>query len=147
VATVYVATSLASDQNHNTLVLGNIEVVLPMEEDEEGVPNKPDCVRLRCEDGSYRSELAAGSPGVEHDGDNPLNYYHFLGMPAGRYTVEVRTGEQWNTILRGLDISHKGAFVDGVSWEASTDGGVLGTPECDDADELPDMDEPDCGNC
>jgi hypothetical protein len=144
-AGIRVATSLPGENYHNTLVLGDIEVVLPMEVDEEALPKES--VRLRAEDGSYQAELKDSGSGVERDGDNPLNYFHFLNVPSGRYVIEVQTGDQWHIVLRGVDISQKGAFVNGVSWEDSTDGSVLGTPDSKDSDELMDFEEPRCGNC
>ena len=142
---VRVATSLPSESYHNTIVLGDIEVVLPVELDEEDLIRES--VRLRSEDGSYASTLQEGDPGVECEDDHPLSYFHFLNVPPGRYVVVVRSDDRWHMVLRGLDISYDGAFVNGVSWEGSADPGVLGTPDRKDSDELIEFEEPRCGNC
>lgn len=140
---VFVATSNPGDDTHNTLVLSGIELVIPLEADLDGDPNTPDCVRLTKEDGSFQSELTAGGPGVEQDGENPLFFYHFSGVSMGEYSIEVKVGDNWHTILRGLRLSHKGAFVGDVSYEGPSDGGSLGNPELELADDLPDDPDPD----
>lgn len=147
VNSVYVATSNPDDNNHNTIALGNIEVVIPLEADLDGDPDTPDCVRLTNDDGAYQCDLTVGGPNVEQDGSNPLYYYHFQYVPVGQYSVQVKVGDTWNTVLCGLQIGFDGAFVGDVSIEGTTDGSVLGTPEWDLVDDLPDEPDLDLGCC
>lgn len=134
---VRVATSNPEDKTYNTLVVGSLEVVIPMEADMDGDPDTPDSIRLRNEGGGYQSELTAGQPGVEQDGDNPLYFYHFQAVPVGIYAVEVKIDGGWYPVLRGLRVSPKGLFVNGISYQQPADGSVLGTPEWYPAEELP----------
>ncbi len=145
---IFVATSDPGDQTHNTLVLGDIEVVIPLEADLDGDPDTPDSVRFRKHDGSFESQLTVGDPGVEKDGDNPLYFYHFAGVSPGEYSIDVKMGDQWHTVLHGLRVTHQGAFVGDVSYEGPSDGSVLGTPDEVLADDLPeDPDEEEIHLC
>ena len=143
---VRVATSHPDDNYYNTLILGDIEVVIPLEVDLENDPDDPDKLRLESEDGSYSVELTAGSEGVEQDGDNALNYYHFTGVIPGTYSVDVKVGDDWHTVIRGLEVNYKGAFVDGQSFESTTDASQLGTPEIETPELFEDETE-DVGDC
>jgi hypothetical protein len=124
-----------------------VELVIPLEEDLDDDPNEPDRIRLRQLDGSYQSVLVEGGENVRKDGDNPLHYYHFQLVPPGLYTVEVFTHNHWHTILTGLSVSTQGAFMGQQSFEDSTNGNRLGTPEDYNADQLLDDPTVDFGCC
>ena len=124
-----VATSHPSDQTYNTLVLDGINLIIPLEIDLDNDPDTPDMVRLKSDDGGYEAILTAGQEGVEQDGDNPLNYFHFHYVPLGVFSIAVKIADQWCTIVASLRVTHTGVFVGDVNFEAQTDGSELGTPE------------------
>jgi hypothetical protein len=124
-----------------------VELVIPLEADLDGDPEEPDRVRLRQMDGGYAAELTVGDPEVVQDGDHPLYYYHFHLVPPGMYMVEVKVAEEWRTVLSGLQVSVQGAFFGGKSFEDDANGGTMGTPDYELADELDMQETPELGCC
>lgn len=142
-----VATTHPGDEQHNTLVIGDIEVIIPLEEDLDDDPKTPDQVRLRNQAGLYQATLTEGGPGVEPDGDNPLNRYHFPAVVPGYYTIEVKVGKNWHAVARDIHITRDDATFGDVSLVGTADGSVMGTPDDLPSAELDDTKSPDFGIC
>jgi hypothetical protein len=143
----YVAVCHPGERYHNTIVLGDIEVVIPLEGDLDDDPDTLDCVRLRHQDGLYEATLTEGSPGVEPDGQNPLNRYHFPAAVPGPYTIEVKVGDTWHAVARDVNITRNGAHFEAIDLEGDADGSVMGTPDDSPFADLDDSDDPDYGRC
>jgi len=124
-----------------------VELVIPLEADLDGDPEKADRIRLRQEDGGYEAELTVGDPDVIKDGENPLYYHHFHLVTPGSYTVEVKSYDHWRTVLCKLQVSVQGAFYAGSSFEGEADGGKMGTPDYQLVDEMEISEPLDLGCC
>src|SRR5260370_3700067 len=93
--TALLAPSNPGEQGYNTLVLSGIDVVVPLEVDQEMKVKSGNQVRLKTKDGLYQAELKAGDPDVTQDGENPLLLFRFRDVLPGIYTVEVLMGNKW----------------------------------------------------
>jgi hypothetical protein len=139
--TTYVAPSLPNDQTKNTLVIGGVDVVIPLEIDVDDDPRSHEHIRLCSEDGLFEAHLQAGGPDVRQDGDHPLLFCTFRDVPPGLYSLEVRIGNAWYKILASLQITRDEAQLGGQSFEGAIDGSVLGTPDVEPMADEPDFDQ------
>lgn len=101
------------EDDHNTIVLSGIDIVVPVELDMDGDPFQDDAVRLRAEHGHFDQVLVASDPDVEIDTDSRYLFYRFRHVPPGAYRASVRIGDDWVPLLRGLVVTKDGAFVGG----------------------------------
>lgn len=108
-----VALGNPDENDHNTIVLSGIDIVIPVELDMDDDPFQDDAVRLRAEHGHYDQVLVASDPDVEIDTDKRYIYYRFRLVPPGAYRASVRIGADWVPLLRGLVVTKLGAFVGG----------------------------------
>jgi len=124
----------------NTIILGS-DLVLPLEADLDGDPTQDDEVRLRSEGGGYDVTLRAGSGDVVLDPDRPLLLYQFRDVPRGRYTVRVRIGDSWTTLIPELTVKRSGVFAGEQEITGSLDQVVVG--EAVDCHDIDDDSQPD----
>jgi len=109
IRTLHVALSAPDDDTHQVVVVGGIDLVIPLEQDLDDDPLQDDEVRLRSAASGVELHLLASDPDVTPDPDSSLLLYHFREVPPGLYDVEVKCGEHWTTILRGLLVTPSGA--------------------------------------
>jgi hypothetical protein len=100
------------DKGVNTLILGGIDLEVPLEMDLDADPLHDDEVRLQSEDGSYEDVLCASEPDVRADLDKNLYIYCFRSVPPGLYHIQVRTSDQkWATVITGIVVGRKGVRI------------------------------------
>src|SRR5690606_16553955 len=80
-----VATFEPEDAGHNTLVLGGLDVVVPLELDVDADPLSDDVVSLRSVHGLFEQTLSAGDPDVTPDLEAGVASYRFRLVPPGLY--------------------------------------------------------------
>jgi hypothetical protein len=104
-ATHDVALSNIGETERNTIVLGGVDVVIPLELDMDGDPFQDDAVCLCSVGGHWEDVRLSSDPEVTASRDKRHLYYEFQDVPSGVYHVDVRIGDQWTTVLRGLLVS------------------------------------------
>lgn len=109
----HVALGDAGGDDHNTIVLSGIDLVIPLELDMDGDPFQDDQVRLASEHGHYEQILLSSDPDVEPAQDSRWLHYRFRDVPPGAYRLAVRIGGEWSPVLRGIVITREGAFASG----------------------------------
>lgn len=127
--TYSVALSRPTDSTFNTLELGGLDLVIPLERDLDKRPDEPDEIRLASDDDSYAHTVRSDDPSVKPDGGTPLLLYPFPNVPPGFYSIGVRVGPVWVTVLRGLRVTRTTVFLGEKSFEQKPDGSSLGRPE------------------
>jgi hypothetical protein len=128
--TAMVATSDPRDGSHNTLVLGGVDVIIPLEMDADGDPDSEDTVRLTAADGFYQAVRREGDTEITREDSGPVLLYRFPDVPAGTYAVEVQVGESWYTVLQDLRVTRAGKlFVGDEPFEGGPGPGEFGTPD------------------
>lgn len=133
-----VALGNAGEKDHNTIVLGGVDVVVPLEMDLDGDPLQDDEVHLRATHGYYEQVLSSSDEDVEADEDARLLYYRFKFVPPGAYTVAVNVRGRLVTVLRGLVVTRAGAFVSGKKLAAEFPQGKAAAPSGEDHEDTPD---------
>ncbi len=123
-----VALNRAPDSSYNTIVLGGLDLIIPLEIDLDKDPTEPDEIRLQSAGRWYESHVKSDDPEVEPDGENPLLLYPFRDVPPGIYTISVKVGGKWRDVLTGFRVTRDGVFYGEESIERTPDGSVLGTP-------------------
>ncbi len=108
-----VALGNPGEQDHNTLVLTGVDLVVPLERDLDGDPLQNDEVHLCAVDRSFERVLTVDDPDVRDEGDGAL-WYEFRGLPYGVYDLRVRVGAQLVEVMRGLDVRRRGVFFQGT---------------------------------
>ena len=136
---------LVKDSPCEGVSTGLVDLTVPLEEDLDADPERPDRVRLRAEEGGYVSVVTVGDPDAVKDGENPLYYYTFRDVPAGFYSIDVKTGGRWRVVLRGLRVDGSGAYWGGRRFVGEVDGAELGTGESGWVADMPEFEEPDYG--
>ncbi len=110
------------DTAGNMLVLGGMDVVVPLEMDLDDDPLQDDEVWLRRADGSVVQVLYANDPDVERNEEQRLFFFGFRDVPFGVYTVSVKVGDQLYDAIRGLVVCREGVLLGGKklasSWTA-----------------------------
>ncbi len=137
-----VALNLEGGSDHNTLVIGGLDLIVPLEEDLDKDPENPDEIRLKSDDGSYEAHVRSTDEGVERSGNDPLLLYPFRDVPPGIYTLAVKVHEEWTNVLARFRVTRDGAFWGETSLEAAANGSDLGKPEPEYPDPDPAEDEP-----
>ena len=99
------------EDDHNTIVLGGVDVIVPVEMDLDGDPLHDDEVRLRSRDGSFEKVLLVSDPDVESDHDTRVANYRFRLVPYGIYDVSVRVGASWMELIHGLLVASRGVLA------------------------------------
>lgn len=97
------------DAKKNTIVLGGVEIVVPIEMDAGGHPTQDDAVRLASHAGTYDKTLTARNDRKNVIGDTKKQayYYHFTDVPPGLYDVSVCIGKAWAPLSRGIVVAGK----------------------------------------
>lgn len=117
------------ETEHNTIVLGGVDLVIPLELDMDGDPFQDDAVCLRSLGGDWEHVCLSSDPEVTAAQDRRHLYYPFHDVPAGIYRVDVRVADHWNTVISNLLVSRGSAFIgDQVMGEAPPEA----TPSTDD---------------
>lgn len=133
------------DTEHNTIVLGGVDVVIPLELDMDGDPFQDDAVCLRSHGGDWEDAKLSSDADVTAAPDKRHLYYPFRDVPAGLYHVDVRIADRWNTVLSNLLVTRGKAFLGNQQLpETAPDT----TPAIDDPHPLVDTHEihdADCG--
>ncbi len=122
----------------NVIVLG-AELVLPLEADLDGDPDQDDEVRLVGP--GYDVTRSAQADEVEIHPDKPVLLYRFPDVPRGEYSLLVKIGDTWSTVVPKLSVKKDGVFVGDKAVSGSLDdlavGEALGR-EADEEEEQPD---------
>jgi hypothetical protein len=116
-------------EDHNTIVLGGIDLVVPVELDLDGDPLQDDEVNLRSEHGHYNRTLLSSDHDVTPAQDSRFLYYRFRHVWPGAYRLSVRIAGQWTSLLRGIVITKDGAFVGGKKLEDALPTDKAAEPE------------------
>jgi hypothetical protein len=95
----------------NTLVLGDTEVVIPLERDRDDDPFQDDEVWLCAADGTVVQRRYASDDEVEDDEEKNLFLYRFSHVRYGMYSVWTKVGGQAAEIMRGLVVRREGVFA------------------------------------
>jgi hypothetical protein len=149
------------DTDYNTIVLGGIDLVVPLAMDIDRDPLHDDEVRLRASNGFIERTLQVGGADVECDLERSIASYRFRAVPPGVYDIATRIAGAWIDVVRGLVVKRAGVYlhdekVDGerTSQRPAASGhhaGNADVPEEDvqdpDAplylDQTPDLDDPE----
>lgn len=95
--------------DHNTIVLGGLDVTVPLEMDLDDDPLQDDEVRIVGRGRFYEQHVRASDPEAEALLDEQLILYRFHDVPPGVYRVQVRVGGRWRTVVHGLLVAREGA--------------------------------------
>lgn len=101
------------DDAFNVLVLGGIDVVVPLERDLDDDPLQDDEITLKSVDGTWEQTVLSGSEDVEEDDEAGVLYYRFRLVPPGIYSVFVNVAGEPAEVVRGLIVRREGVFVGG----------------------------------
>lgn len=101
------------EDDFNTLVIGGIDLVIPLEMDLDDDPLQDDEIRLRSLDGFFEQIVRASDPDAEPAPDERLIYYHFRDVPPGPYRIEVNVGGVWVLVVDGLIVTRTGSTLHG----------------------------------
>lgn len=101
----------AGETAYNTLVIGGVDLVIPLELDIDGDPFQDDAVCLRSHGGDFEQALTSADPAVTAAADKRHLYYPFLDVPAGLYHLDVLIAGQWTTVISTLLVSRGEAWV------------------------------------
>jgi hypothetical protein len=144
-----VALSMPSDATFNTLELGGLDILIPLERDLDKRPELADVLRLSSDDGSYSRMVTSEDPNVKQHEDTPLLLYRFPDVPPGHYSIAVQIADRWTTVVHGLRVSRTNVFLGDRSFEAELDGKSLGKPEPEgeDPEEEPFFDDDETCPC
>jgi hypothetical protein len=141
---VQVAPRPAGAGTHNTLVLGVVDLEIPLEADLDDDPGSPDTLRLRKQDGGYEAVLRGDHPDVQPDGDSPLLLYCFKAVPLGIYDLELETEDGWLTVIDELVVTGETVMRgDSVFLDDGFSGSDLGEPDDEWEDEADEDEEED----
>lgn len=99
------------ESEHNTIVLGGVDLVIPLELDMDGDPFQDDAVCLRSNGGDWEHVCLSSDPEVTAAKDKRHLYYPFHDVPAGLYHVDVRIAENWVTVISNLLVSRGAAYI------------------------------------
>lgn len=135
------------ETEHNTIILGGVDVVIPLELDMDGDPFQDDAVCLRSHGGDWEEAKLSSDDDVTAAPDTRHLFYPFRDVPAGLYHVDVRIADRWSTVLSNLLVTRGKAYLGNqqLPGEAPTTA-----PATDDPHPLVDHHEPhraDCGCC
>ena len=142
-----VALGNESEQDHNTIVLTGVDVVLPLEMDLDGDPLQDDEANLRSASGHYDKTLTVADHDVTPDKENGQLLYRFRDVPPGHYRVAVKVADRWVPVLRGIVITKDGAFHGNkkLGSEVSPVKAAPPPPDAGDAEPV-DAPPPGCGH-
>ena len=128
------------ETEHNTIVLGGVDLVIPLELDMDGDPFQDDAVCLRSLGGDWEHVCLSSDPEVTAAQDKRHLYYPFHDVPAGVYSVDVRVAEHWNTVISNLLVSRGAAYIgDKQLGETAPEA----TPSTDDPHSLVEREAPE----
>lgn len=99
------------ESEHNTIVLGGVNVVIPLERDLDGDPFQDDAVCLRAYSGAWEHVCVSSAPEVVYDEETEHLCYPFRDVPAGIYKVDVRIAERWVNVIARLMVSRGVAYL------------------------------------
>src|SRR4051812_7923530 len=90
------------ETDHNTIVLGGIDLVVPLAMDLDRDPLHDDEVRLRASNGLTERTLQVSDDDVECDLGCSIASYRFRAVPPGVYDIATRIAGAWIDVVRGL---------------------------------------------
>lgn len=105
------------EKEKNTIVLGGVDVIIPLELDVDGDPLQDDAVCLRSASGNFEDVRLSSDEHVTAAADKRHLYYPFLDVPAGLYCVDVRIGQSWVNIQSNLLVVKGTAYWNGKPME------------------------------
>ena len=135
------------ESEHNTIVLGGVQVVIPLELDMDGDPFQDDAVCLRSHGGDWEEAKLSSDGDVTAAPDTRHLFYPFHDVPAGLYHVDVRIADRWSTVLSNLLVTRGKAWLGNQQLPSEA---PQSAPATDDPHPLVDHHEPhhaDCGCC
>lgn len=122
---------------HNTIVLGGVNVVIPLELDMDGDPFQDDAVCLRSHGGDWEHVCLSSDPEVTVDPDARHLYYPFHDVPSGLFNVDVRIADRWVIVIANLLVSRGIAYLGDTPLTDSIPDSV---PATDDPHDVRDQD-------
>ena len=135
------------ETEHNTIVLGGVDVIIPLELDMDGDPFQDDAVCLRSQGGDWEDTLLSSDSDVTASPDTRHLFYAFRDVPAGLYHLDVRIADRWNTVISNLLVTQGKAWLGN---QLLSEKATESTPALDDPHPLVDHHEThhqDCGCC
>lgn len=123
-----VALSHPEDKTRNTVMLGGLDIVIPMERDLDKDPDTPDELRFKSKDGGYETHVTSDGPDTEPDDGTPLLRYRFRDVPPGQYTIAVKVEDDWLNVVAGIRVTRTEVRFGDGSYEDAPEGSKLGTP-------------------
>jgi hypothetical protein len=128
------------ETEHNTIILGGVDLLIPLEMDMDGDPFQDDAVCLRTRAGGWEDVKLSSDPDVRPAPDTRHLFYPFEDVPAGVYSVEVRIADTWTTVLSDIRVSRGAAWVGDRKLDGTLPAAAPGT---DDPHSLIEREEPD----
>lgn len=135
------------ESEYNTIILGGVDVVIPLELDMDGDPFQDDAVCLRSHGGNWEDVRLSSDPEVVAAPDKRHLYYPFQDVPAGIYHVDVRIAERWNTVLSNLLVTRGKAYIGDKVLPSSAPEIAAAIDDPHTLVEREDTHEHDCGCC
>lgn len=129
------------DEALNTLVLPELDVVVPLERDLDNNPLQDDEIVLTSIDGSMEHVLYSSDPDVEADEENRLLFYRFRFVPLGAYRVSVRIAGSLYVVIPDLLVRREGVFMGGKKLPQQRSGEKMAPPVEPEAEPPPADDE------
>lgn len=121
----------------NTVVLGGMDIVVPLERDIDGDPYQDDEIWLESFDGSFRERRFSSDPDVVPDEDKNVLLYHFRHVPFGVYNIIAVVAARPVLVYRGLVVRKEGAFMGQDKLSEDYEGCSPSEPEDDTAAATP----------
>ena len=144
-STHHVALFNPGESEHNTIVLGGLDLVIPLEMDIDGDPFQDDAVCLRSQGGDWEHSLTSADPEVVSAPDKRHLYYPFHSVPAGLYHVDVLIAGHWSTVISNLLVSRGQAWLGTRLLSSQVPDSIPAIPDSPDSEETPASSvQPDC---
>ncbi len=99
------------ESEHNTIVLGGVDLLIPLELDMDGDPFQDDAVCLRSHGGDWEDVRLSSDPEVTAAPDKRHLYYPFYDVPAGLYHLDVLIARRWTTVTSNILVSRGAAWL------------------------------------
>jgi hypothetical protein len=135
------------DQDHNTIVLGGVDLVIPLELDIDGDPFQDDAVCLRSHGGHWEHALTSADPEVTAAPDKRHLYYPFHDVPAGLYHLDVLIAGQWTSVASNILVSRGEAWLGSRRLTGAVPDSIPARAGDDRTPEPAESHAADCGCC
>lgn len=97
--------------DHDTLVIGGIDLVIPMELDLDDDPLQDDQLSLVSETTEWQQTLTIVDEDVTVQPESRRSLFRFRDVPYGIYRTEVCIARQRVVLHRGIIVRAEGAFL------------------------------------